>query len=206
MTWKIYSPGQIPLDIGPTEGEWLRREFRRISEALNYQAPRWEDLRFPASNLTPGTANTPTWDDTNGLWEFAVSDELFFQAQMPHSWKEGSAVYPHVHWQKITSAAGNVNWRIDYRVCRIGEVWDSSDNLADETPDVTDNDTARTHALTALGEISMTGAQVSDMIIGKLSRVAAAGTEYGTRAALLEFDIHILVDSFGSELEYIKTP
>jgi len=210
MSWITYSPNPAPILYSLTDKEnelvrWIHEEFTKIGDAISQEITRWEDLRFPAANLKPGTSGVPTWDNTNGLHEFAVGDYIFFQAQMPHSWKVGTPIEPHLHWAKITSASGNVKWQLDYRISKIGEVWSSFDTISDETPDVSDNDTAYTHALTSLGEIDMTDDEnISDMIIGKISRVAASGTEYGTRAALLEFDIHYQVDSFGSERTYIK--
>lgn len=197
-----YPPG----NIDPTTAEWVQRELQRISDDITSVIPRWEDLRFPASNLKPGASGVPAWDPTNGLQEFAIGDELFCQVQLPHAWKVGSTLKPHVHWCKITSGPNLVAWQLDYKWIKIGEVLDAAfTTIKDETPDVSDGDTAYQHALTALPDIVPDGdVQISDMLVCKISRVATAGASYGTRAVLLEFDIHYEIDSFGSNLEYIK--
>ena len=88
---------------------------------------------------------------------------------------------------------------------KIGQVMDAAfTTIADETPDVSDNDTAYQHALTALPDITTSGVDISDMLICKVSRVATSGASYGTRAVLLEFDIHIQLDTDGSLAEYDK--
>jgi len=69
----------------------------------------FDDLRFPATAINPpGAVNDPGFDATNGGWLFdAVATEvLFLIVQMPHSWKEGTSIEPHIHWQKTTSDAG----------------------------------------------------------------------------------------------------
>ena len=200
--WLRYTPLQ---PVKPTL-EWAAREFTRVSDALNYEVDRWDDLRFPAGNLKAGSSGVPTWNNTYGLQEFAIGDYLFCQVQLPHAWREGTVLRPHFHWMKITSGPNLVNWQLDYRWARIGEVMDVAwTTISDETPDVSDGDTAWQHALTALPDITPPdGTQVSDMLVCKISRIATAGASYGTRAALLEFDIHYKIDSFGSEQEYTK--
>lgn len=167
---------------------------------------RWDDLRFPAGNLKAGSSGVPTWNNTYGLQEFAINDYLFCQIQLPHAWKKGSNLHPHFHWMKITSASGFVNWQLEYRWVKIGETMEGSwTTLADETPDVSDGDTAWQHALTEVGVIPVDSTvELSDMLVCKLSRVATSGASYGTRAALLEFDVHFEIDSFGSRQEYVK--
>lgn len=166
----------------------------------------WDDLRFPVANLKAGASGVPTWDNTNGLQEFSIGDYLFCQVQLPHAWKIGSTLKPHVHWCKITSAANLVRWQIEYKWAKIGQVMDAAfTTIADETPDVSDGDTAYQHALTALPDIVPAGdVDISDMLIIKISRVATVGASYGTRAVLFEFDIHIQTDTDGSLAEFEK--
>ena len=167
---------------------------------------RWEDLRFPAAAINPpGLGSDPSVNTTYGWFEFSISDLLFFQAQLPHAWEEDSVLKPHIHWMKTTSASGVVRWELSYRWVKIGDEMDGSWTvLAEETPSVSDNDTQHQHALTAFGDITPSSAQVSDMLIMKVTRIAAVGSEYGADAVFLEFDIHYQVDSLGSEAEYVK--
>jgi len=181
----------------------------RISQVYDFgdgeYIGQWDDLRFPAANLKPGSAGVPTWDNTNGLQEFSIGDYLFCQVQLPHAWKIGSTLKPHVHWCKITSGPNLVRWQLDYKWVKTGQVMDAAfTTIADETPDVSDGDTAYQHALTALPDITTTGVDISDILVCKISRVATAGASYGTRAVLFEFDIHIQTDSQGSIAEYEK--
>jgi hypothetical protein len=184
--------------------EWVERQLKKIRDAMPVQG--WEDMQFPATHLKPGVSQ-PTQDATNGTILFRVGDDVFAQAQLPHAWEEGTVLKPHVHWYKTTSATGNVRWQLEYKWSKIGETMDAGfTTLAAEVPAVGDDDTAEQHSLTPLGDIVCTdGQQISDMLIMKLSRVAAVGTDYGAvDAALMEFDIHYHSNSHGSELEYTK--
>lgn len=205
MTWKTY----IPDYSAKLTLEWVSRQLRRVSESLNNEVSRYEDLRFPANNLTLG-ASAPTVNTTYGWFEFQGSptygDSVFAIVQLPHAWEEGTSLHPHVHWMKTTSAAGVVNWQLDYRWIEIGTTMDASwTTLSNETPSVSDGDTQYQHALTSFTAIDMTGTeQISDILLCKLSRVAPSGTAYTPAAVLLEFDIHIEIDAFGSEQLYNK--
>ena len=169
----------------------------------------WEDLRFPATAINPpGQASDPDVDTTYGTLLFAASgtEMIFVLAQLPHSWQEGSDLHPHIHWAKTTSASGNVMWELQYRWSKIGEVMDSSwTTLTKATTTVSDGDTAEQHAITAFDAISGTGCSVSDMLVMKVSRLGDdAADTYGADARLLEFDIHLQIDSRGSLAEYTK--
>lgn len=204
MTFQ-YVPNPSPGDIDRIVSEWVHRELTNISDLLSEVYPRWEDLRFPAVSLKPG-GTAPNWNDTTGQYEVAVGEYIWATIQLPHAWKVGTVLKPHVHWNKITSAAGNVNWQLDYKWWKIGEVIDAAyTTLSDESPDISDGDTAYQHALTSLGDIiPASDTEISDCLICKLSRVAAAGTEYGADSGIIEFDIHYEIDSVGSQLEFIK--
>ncbi len=188
---------------GPSDVEaWTR--------SSQYEAD-WDDLRFPATAVNPpGQAADPDFDTTNGTWLFdaAGTETIFLIAQMPHAWKEGSTIKPHVHWYKSTSAAGNVMWQLDYKKFPIGEVGDAAFTTLTATTTVSgtpDNDTAQEHLLTSFADIDMTGLTLSDMLLMKVSRIGGnAADTYGADCSLLEFDIHLQLDTMGSERLYIK--
>ena len=168
----------------------------------------WDDLRFPVSAVNPpGQESDPDIDTSLGTFLFAVNEIVFVHVQLPHAWKDGSDIKPHVHWYKTTSATGDVNWQLDYRWAPISEVFDASwttVNVESTVGGTPDTDTANKHLISTFGAVSTSGKELSDMLIIKLSRVAATGTEYGADAGLLEFDIHYQSDGRGSAQEFIK--
>ena len=174
----------------------------------------WDDLRFPVTNINPpGQASDPDRESTSGLFLFASNgtELIFTLAQMPHSWKEGSEISPHLHWTKTTSASGDVAWRMRYKHAAIGSVidsdWTDGGLITDSHPNTPDNDTADEHLKVELGDMDMTGYKISHCILFEISRVGGdASDTYGADARLLEFDIHYQIDSMGSEAEYEKLP
>lgn len=170
----------------------------------------WEDLRFPAQGINPpGAVSDPDVESTTGflLFDPSGTEVIAGVAQMPHSWKEGTSIYPHVHWCKTTSAAGNVLWQLDYEVVNNGSVATmaygsqlQAPAAASSTPD---SNTANKVLISGFGEAAMTGMTVSCLIIWKLSRIGGSDT-YGADARLFELDFHYEIDSFGSNTEYTK--
>ena len=170
----------------------------------------WDDLKFPATAINPpGQASDPDVEASSGLLLFASSgtELIFALAQMPHAWKEGSEISPHVHWQKTTSAAGNVAWQIRYKIASIAAVMDASwTDLGISTtpvPGTPDINTADYHMITGFDNIDMTGETLSTCILFEVSRVGGdAADTYGADARLLEFDVHYQIDSLGSAEEF----
>jgi hypothetical protein len=131
-------------------------------------------------------------------------------AQMPHSWKLGSAIKPHVHWLKKTASANVVVWEFYYRI--IGNVgslagsWSSAvTRLSNDTTfTIGDQSAANTHLLTTFGSIDMTGLTDSCLVAWRLYRRALSNdSDNDTNAvSMISFDIHYQSDGRGSIPEY----
>lgn len=179
--------------------------FPGHNEATTY----WEDLRAPATGINPpGAAADPSVDQTLGgfLFSSTATNTIVLFLQLPHGWKEGSLLKPHVHWMKTSAAAGNVVWEMAYRWAPMGEVMDANwTALTASSPYTTDHNLANEHLVTLFPDVDATGKGLSDMLIVRLSRLGGdAADTYGTFAKLLEFDIHYQVDSPGSRQVSVK--
>lgn len=173
----------------------------------------WDDLRFPAQGINPpGNVSDPSVDTATGLLLFSGSatNMIGGVAQMPHSWDEGSVIIPHVHWQKTTSAVGNVLWRFEYdTLVNPGEVSPLTyANQIDATTPVEgtpDNDTAGENLISSFGEVDTTDKLISVCILWKLSRIGGDVLDtYAADARLVEFDIHYQLDANGSFQQFRK--
>ena len=187
----------------PQQTEW----FSQIVDG-----ERWDDLRFPVQAINPpGQASDPDVEASTGALLFAAggTELVYGIAQMPHAWREATAIVPHIHWQKTTSAAGNVLWQFDYEVFNNGDVaamnFPNQLQVTEPVGGTPDNDTANEALISSFGEVSMTGKNISCLIHWKLSRIGGdAADTYGADARLLEVDFHYSIDSLGSAEQFTK--
>jgi hypothetical protein len=178
-------------------------------------ATRWEDLRTEITVRSTGQKAPILAAWLNGLYLYEFDDaavasekEVFFAIQMPHAWKEGSTIFPHVHWtNKTAGSAGQVaRWGLEYTIAKPSAVFGSTTTIYGETLGSGVITSANSHLITPIGAgIDMTGTTLSTMIVGRLFRNSShVNDNYAGIGGGLSFDIHYEVDSFGSSVEYTK--
>ncbi len=206
-----YAPGLLQSNHPEDIRRYLEEELRRIAVAANEQFDKdivWDDLRFPASNLRPGSS-APDWVEFRdgiylpGFDGGVTVEEAHFQAQMPHAWKEGSIISPHLHWSTITATtAAAVVWQLDYVFANISGTFATSATTLTATASCS---ATGVHHITEFGDITLSAGTLSSMLVGRIFRdPGATGDSFAHDALLLEFDIHFQMDSNGSVLEYTK--
>lgn len=123
---------------------------------------------------------------------------------MPHRWKEGSFVSPHVHWSPTSTSTGSVVWQIDCDIANVGEAYSGSYTYTSPIVSYADG-ILNDHKLIDFSELQMPGKTISSIILWRISRIGGSGSDtYPQDARLLEFDIHYQIDSLGSNEEYVK--
>lgn len=178
-----------------------------LVDEKNQYTEHWDDLRFPAQGINPAGSPSPASIDNTtrpGTLLFASNSTQHIGgvAQIPHAWKRNSALRPHVHWAKTSSASGGVVWQFRYAVADIGSVIPAYSAWAGGTNAVSDSDTADKHAITSFSEIDMTGLKESTIVLWEIRRKHDdAADDYGADARLLEFDIHYLTNKRGTNTE-----
>lgn len=192
---------------------------------LNGSSTMWDDLRVPALSVrVPATGNPgfAQFKDNGAasqgvfLYWFdpASEQEVYFVAQMPHSWKEGSDIEAHVHWVPADTAPGagtDVCWGLEYTWANINGTFGNTTIIYgdEQTNGATETITVDKHYMTEIGTITGSGHTLSSMLVCRLFRDATGngGTDdYDDDAGMLEVDFHYEVDSFGSKEEYVKGP
>lgn len=171
--------------------------------SLAGDATVWEDLRAPATAINPpGQASDPTWDNTNGGWLFdnTGTEQLWVILQIPHAWKVGSSIYPHIHWMPTTATTNYGVWQIDYKWTDIDEV--DAGSFTNSTALAYGNNNALEHILDSFAAISGAGHTISSTVTVKISRTSAGN--YTGDMLLKEFDIHYEIDTMGSKTESAK--
>jgi len=179
-------------------------------KTLELQTTVWEDLRVAAQNtkINPSKSEPAfvSWKD--GLFQFRFlpgnddDESLHFTVQMPHSWKEGTTLYPHIHWSPDTTNTGNVKWELEYTVIDVNGTFPSSTTITQV--DAADG-TIDKHQVTSLPTISGSGLNISWVMVCRLTRLGDDGQDtYTGNVFFHEFDIHYEVETLGSRQEFVK--
>lgn len=171
-----------------------------------YAQSQWNDIRvsLEQTKINPATSK-PDYGTFKGntkahLFDASTNEGVTFAVQIPHSWKEGTMIYPHVHWSPTTTASGTVIFKLEYTIASVGGTF--GDTVTITATDSAD-EVAYGHQIAAFTGISMTDNLISTMLNCYLYRDAATDT-YGADVAVLEFDIHYDQNSLGSSLAYTK--
>lgn len=169
-----------------------------------------EDLQFAASAINPpGLASDPTFDTDNIGWLFdgVIQNILLVSIQIPHWYKQGTNISPHIHWTQ--THAGSVYWQIEYKWYNNGEEEPAAfTTLGTATPVFTysaDSPLPMLAQITDFGHIDGTDKKISSIFKMKLSRLPSNPADNYTGDALLDsFDIHFESNGHLSQHEYSK--
>jgi hypothetical protein len=165
----------------------------------------WDDLMFPSHSLkSVGTAAKPDYDVVGQTLDFPedTTEAIGFAVQMPHDWKEGSTIWPHVHW--LRESADSVDWTFRYKWFNIGAAlpatW-TQKKLSHNTQTWTSGTIHEMSRVVDAVGISGSGKTISSMLVIKFYRNS---DPYTGDAKLLELDIHYEKDGLGSRTESAK--
>jgi len=171
---------------------------------------QWSDVQIVPGAFVFAGASDPTlntWQPTGAgatfrVYVFATADEVFFTFQLPKSYKEGTDLHAHVHWtprnRGVAEDGNTVAWMLDYSISCCDEPYPAS-----STVDMTDtcDGVNEAHQVSPHTAIPGMGMHVSALLIGRLYRDAGdtwVGAIAAQLPALLEIDLHVLLDTLGS--------
>ena len=174
----------------------------------------WDDVLVNSGLFQFRGTSDPTWRDwtvdskTFRALFFNSGDEIYFSIQLPHTYKEGMDIRPHVHWTDAgngSSESGHtVAWKLDYTWANVHDNFSTSGTI-DMTGTCSGSDDYH-EVGAATSYPSGTGKEISSMLFCRLYR-DSGDTWSGTGSsgpALLQFDFHIPISSDGSRQEWIK--
>lgn len=188
---------------------------------MDNSATVWNDLMVYPDATTKGGSNPPEWstmfkNDGSGsmgvyLWMFSSlkEEELHFTIQIPHDYKIGSTLYPHVHWTTVTGtpSGNNVVWGLEYTVISVGGVFGQTQILTANSllSSIGSPTGTGQHLVTEFGPLSGSGLGISSVIVCRLFRATGhAADTFSNDVGLLGFDIHYEQDTQGSRQLWIK--
>ena len=181
----------------------------------------WDDLLVHPDATTKGGSKAPAWGGKSAnafknnsgsqgvfLWMFSATQEqvVYFTVQMPHAYKVGSDLFPHVHWTSATGtpSGSNVVWGLEYTVVVIGGNFPSTTTLTSNSVVATPSGIGQ-HNITPLGKINGAGIEISTILVCRLYRAPDDSRDtFGDEVGLLSMDFHYQIDALGSRTEYTK--
>lgn len=169
---------------------------------LNGTATVWDDLLQSATSGKQGSNYKPEFDYTDLAALFPqnnATEMLYYNIQFPHYWKEGSVIYPHVHFLQNQNV--NPTFKIDYRWLQLGEAIPSWNTYIMATTVATYTSGTISQIVYGNAGISGAGKTISSILQVKLYRQDIV---YIGNCKVISFDIHIEKDSIGSSSEYTK--
>jgi hypothetical protein len=124
--------------------------------------------------------------------------EVYFILQLPHSYKEGTSIIPHVHWVYGANTVGeSCRWGLEYW-WNEDNVFLGGSNTIYVNTNLSNNDAVMPF-LTSFPTINGAGHTISSILNCRLFRDATdISDNYTNNVYLFEFDIHYEIDSLGS--------
>jgi len=172
---------------------------------FNGAATVWNDANVGGMTLGGPSATLPDevkfTDEAGGdtgiySWGFAVGEKVTGAIEIPHSYKEGSDITFHVHWQgnDAPTDTDNVQWQLVYTVAQNGQTLDAATTITIETG----YDTQYEWVTSAFAAITGTNFNMGDQFLFELSRIAASADEYAGDAVISTVGFHYEQDTVGS--------
>ena len=167
----------------------------------------WDDIRI-AIALRGSGGNNPTFALLEGglyAYKFAgnATNEIFFEVQMPHSWAEGTTIYPHVHWvSNGSNTTDAVTWGLEYDWENISGSFGGTTSTITNSVLSTGLKVQNINELASAG-ISGTGKNISSMLLCRLYRSGGSDPN-NDDCFLLTFDIHYQINTIGSRDKLTK--
>jgi hypothetical protein len=200
-------------------GNYWNRHDRMGPPKLTGQETVWDDLMIPGFSVRNG-AVAPDFssgfvgDAALYMLTFdggSTVEEVHFSLQLPHCWKEGSTIYPHVHFVPWSTNSSDTNERtvrfsLDYTWASIFGTFGAKETYHMNSDPFVPNTSQWRHLLAKNSTgISGAGHGISSMMVCRLFRDGGdAADTYPQDVGFLQFDIHFEVDALGSDAEYIK--
>jgi hypothetical protein len=180
-------------------------------------ATAWRD---ELQSLTGARLQSPSADIQENIPEASVTfettaryptDYVTTNIQLNHDWDPGTLIEAHIHWWQVSSDIPN--WLIGYRWQKGGSAKTTAWTLLPYSSHIFSYTSGTLNQITDFGTITPPSGygEVSDIIQFRVYRdVTNVSTEFGgadpesADVDVMNFDVHITVDTLGSREEYSK--
>ncbi len=173
-----------------------------------FEPPIWTDLSIAMAQARTPASLAPTWSPYKGTQVPAYSptqvNVLYFSAQLPHSYKEGTNIEFHIHIAYPDAVAGNSVWYFTYSWANDGEAFPDptlSPQVIIASPGVVDYH-QRAEIIASMNGI---GKKISSVLLCSIQRTGTSlDDNYGNVIYLTSADFHFQQDTLGSRLQNVK--
>lgn len=184
--------------------------MRKVGTATAYR----DELQSLIKEAKNNPSDRITDNYAEGTLDFKTTaipaDYAIVNIQINHDWKVGSDVFPHLHWFQAQDE--EPNWLIQYRWQSNGAAKTTDWTNSPATGKVFDYTTGTILQISRFAKITPPeGAGLSDILQIRIIRDSdntsgefEGADPYTVVAAAVNFDIHIQVNTIGSNQEYIK--
>jgi len=198
----VYRASDLP-GAGPLQ-ESLRRQLQEIENHLSVIDPAiaepWATVFVPGQSATavsgvqPGFTTIPGLSVLAFLFDQSSTETIQFALVMPRDWREGTVVYPAVHWTRGGSLSGNAVWELRYARADVSEA------LVEATITLTAVAGGQlVHHRSEFAGLSLSDLLIQSTLICQLSRLGGgAGDTLSEDAALIGVALAYQKDSHGS--------
>lgn len=174
----------------------------------NFYTDAWDDVSISMANAKTPAANAPTWRSylQSEVPAFSATqvNVLYFSAQLPHSYKEGSDIEFHIHVAYPDANAGNSTWYFTYSWANVDENFPVASSLTKQyvaAPGVAN----RHQSIELIASINGTGKKISSVLLCSVQRLGNDGADnYPSEIYLVSGDFHIQKDTIGSKTKLAK--
>jgi hypothetical protein len=179
-----------------------------VAQFMTLGTPVWDDMQISFSNAKAPASNAPNWvaykNSEVPAFSKTATNVLYFTAQLPHSYKEGSNMDFHIHITYPDAGVGNSTWYFTYSWANIDGTFPGASNSGNviipshATADY--NDMAE-----IMGTINGAGKTVSSILLCSISRLGGDGSDnYDNVIYLVSGDFHVQRDTIGSKQQLVK--
>lgn len=175
---------------------------------FNGNATVWDDLQVNISSVRLPASGAPVWTAYKGGYVLSFSksadNKIYFTAQIPHSYKEGSDIEFHLHLAYPNAGTGDIRWNFTYSWANMGSDFPAETTV---TTDIASPNDADNHQYAEIAaSISGTGKTISSVLLCSLEREGtdAVNDDYDDVVYLVALDFHFEKDTVGSRQEAVK--
>lgn len=168
----------------------------------------WDDIILNPESLGTGASapDLTTFVGNTRAYAFngaTTLEQLYGSFEIPHGYKEGTDLRPHIHWSPTTAGTGNVKWQMEYVMAKVDQTFTTSTTTI--TAIDSTNAISNQHLAVEFGMMSGIDVKIGEVCRFRLFRDPTDVLDtYGADAALMSLGIHYEIDGDGSRTTFVK--